>query len=90
MGRRIRKSDIYGDLEQMLRLCLDRADESGLPMTAIHISAALDHCQSERVQRQSTTLVIGQLHNSRLVAGQPAGVASAAGPNCSARESMSS
>lgn len=50
MGRRIRASDIYGDLEQLLRHCLARADASGLPMTAIRISAALDQYVSERLK----------------------------------------
>ena len=47
MGRRIRKSDLQGDLEQLLEHCLGLADKSGHSMTAIHISTALDQFRRE-------------------------------------------
>lgn len=50
MGRRVRKSDLHGDLEQLLEHCLGLADKSGLPMTAIHISTAFDQFRREDVR----------------------------------------
>jgi hypothetical protein len=50
MGRRIRKSDLRGDLEQMLKHCLELADINGLQMTAIRIATAIDQYDTERLR----------------------------------------
>ena len=47
MGRRIRTSDMQGDLEQLLGHCLELADEAGMQMTAIRIAGALDQYRLE-------------------------------------------